>query len=789
MFRTKRPGPLIAIAASGALAAAGLPSATRPDLAAVTVASSADRDSDWAAIQGFLPGLNPTWSTPPTRSVTDMEPDGPLLGNGDLTVSSGGDTHTQTLYLSKNDFWTSTTGPDGVHPITLGSITFRRPASGSDSGTTYNQTQDLLNAEVRSDLTINGAPIHTRSYTSDTHGDMLVTEISTTGSSPVVLDMDVSAKSDNATFPASSGVSGSTLWASRSTDSSKGTQWVSRAAVATRVLGADPAVSTNSSGTSTAEFTVHPGQPVTVVSGVRGGKNATTQVADAQRAVRDMNTTAVASMSAAHRAWWKAYWLKSYVRLYDDTIEKYYYGSQYLMGSSARAGSEAPNMWGWVTTDDPMWRGAIFLNYNAESAYYGVFSSNRPETADPYIKAITDYQGQGAANIQNLASIPADGQYISTQFKAAVPPSTRGYLYPLGIGPWGSTAYKGFWNQPGEASYAAVPLIYRYEYSPDKTYLSQKLYPLVNKLAQFWQDYLGAKQADGKYHLMGAAYEGDWKHDDSLDLAEVGLILKAALKYSEVLDVDASKRPAWQDIIDHLPPYATDTYNGKTVYTSDYDTSFTSLLGRTICNLEWIHPFDQLNLDSPAAQRQAAIDTLDAMNSWGEDNNFAKSFGIAARVGYPASPLLAQLKSRINAEIQTNQTGSVQVGGLESISAIDAINSMMLQSDNGTIRLFPDYPSGRRGHFSNLRAQGGYLVSADYDGTTVSNVSVVADNQGGVATVLNPWPGQSLKVTDARGNIVATTQNGDRYTFTSRAGGRYTLAPQGGGTDVAHRHG
>ncbi|NUW35602.1 ricin-type beta-trefoil lectin domain protein [Nonomuraea sp. SMC257] len=747
--------------------------------AAVTAGAAAGSDADWAAIQGFLPGLSPTWSAPPTRSTTDLEPDGPLMGNGDLTVSVGGDTHSQTLYLSKNDFWTSSPGKEKVFPITLGSIKLYRPASGSDSGTTYSQTQDLLNAEVRSDVWINGAPIHTRSYTSDTNGDMLVTEISTTGTSPVVLNMDVATKADNAAYPASSGISGSTLWAARSTAQVSGSQWVSRAAVATRVLGATAALRTNSSGTSTAEFTVSPGQTVTVVSAVRGGKNATTHITDAQSAVGGMDTAAVASLLTDHRAWWKAYWLKSYVRVYDATVERYYYGSQYLMGSSARAGHQAPNMWGWVTKDTPMWYGSYFLNYNGESPYYGVFSSNRPETADPYIQAIVDYQDTAKANIANLQSVPTDGEYISAAFKAAVPPSTRGYLYTLGIGPWGSTVYSGYWNQSFIASYAAVPMIYRYDYSPDKPYLSQTLYPFVQQLAQFWQDYLGAKQADGKYHLMGAPYEGMWTHDDSVSLGAINMILKSALKYSQVLGVDASMRPAWQDILDNLPAYATSTYNGKTVYTSDYDTAFTSLLGRTVCNLEWIHPLDQLDLDSPAAQRQAAIDTLDAMDSWGQANNFAKTYGIAARVGYPAAPLFAQLKHRISTIMQTNQTSSIDAGGLESISAIDAINAMMLQSVNGTIRLFPDYPAGRPGHFSNLRVQGGFLVSADHNGTSVSNVSITADNAGGPVTVLNPWPGRAITVTDAAGATLVTTQNGDRHTFTTGAGGRYTIAPQG----------
>ncbi|GAB3976409.1 hypothetical protein GCM10029978_063210 [Actinoallomurus acanthiterrae] len=766
------------------LESAGWAAPARPDGTAATVAHAAPADSaaDWNAIKDFLPSLNGKWTAPPTKPVTDYFSNGPLLGNGDLGAVVGGDTHSETFYLSKNDFWNNSSA-NGVRPIPLGGLTLRT-ASGNDSSTTYSQTQDLLNAEVRSDLTINGAPIHTRTYPSDT-GDFLITEVTTSGTSPVTLDLDVWTKADNPVYPASSGVSGSTLWASRETQKDDGSQWVARAAVATRVLGATATTSTNSAGKSTAEFTVEPRKTVTVVSSVNGGKNATTHVADAQTAVAGVDAAKVASISAAHQAWWKAYWLKSYVRVYDSEVEKFYYGGQYVLGSSARTGSNAPGLWGnWITTDTAAWHGDYHLNYNVEAPYYGAFSSNRPELADPYIQTILDYRSAGAANIKKLRSITtSDG--VSQEFKNAVPANARGYLYPVAIGPWGSTVEYNWWNQPSDASYAATPMIYRYEYTPDRTYLRRTLYPYLVQLAGFWEDYLGPKGSDGKYHLMGSAYEGDWTHDDSIDLGAINLVLKSALKYSKILNVDSSRRAAWQNIVDNLPPYATATYNGATVFNSDYDTDFSSLINRTVCNVEWIHPFDDLTLDSSPEQRQAAINTLNAMNSWTEGNNFAKSFGIAARVGYPAAGLFAQLKSVIHSYMQPNLSIYQSGGGLETAGTTDAVNAMLLQSINGTIRLFPDYPAGQKAHFSRLRTQGGFLVSADYDGTNASNVSLTADNAGGPVTVLNPWPGRTMTVTDSTGARVATNQSNDGYTFTTTAGATYTLTPSGDTTGAS----
>ncbi|QKW17790.1 ricin-type beta-trefoil lectin domain protein [Kitasatospora sp. NA04385] len=772
-----RPGrarfTTLTAAALTVVSALVLPATGRAD--AATASSSS---SDWAALQSLLPTLAATWSAPPTNQVTSYFPGGPLLGNGDLGAEVGGDSHSLKFYLAKNDFWNNSTGK-GVHPVALGGLTLRAPAGGATSGTAYSQTQDLLNAQVTSDLVINGAPVHAVTFTSDT-GDILVTKLTTSGSGPVALNVDTWTDGSNSAYPAASGVSGSTLWATRSTQSDAGSQWVARAAVATRVLNATATTSTTSTGTSTAAFSVSPGQTVTLVSSVNGGMNSTTSAADAQSAVAGLTDSSVATLLAGHQAWWKDYWLKSNVRVYDTTMEKYYYGAQYLLGSSARSGSNAPGLWGaWTTNDTPAWDGDYHLNYNVQAPYYGTFSSNRVDLVDPYVKSITDFQNTGAALLAGSQSIPVSGSAYSSQFKAALAHTTHGYLYPVGIGPAGSASSKTWWNQPSDASYAAVPMIYKQEYSPDSAYLGQTLYPFVKQTAQFWQDYLGAKQSDGKYHLMGAAYEGDWARDDSVDLAAVNLILKSAISYSQSLGVDGALRPAWQDILDHLPAYATTTYNGQNVYSSDYDRAFSALLGRTVCNLEWIHPFDQLDLDSPAAARQTAINTLTAMNSWTQGNNFAKSFGIAAQMGYPADALFAQMKSVIAADMQPNLSVAQGGGGLEAVGATDAINAMLLQSVNGTIRLFPDYPANRPAHFSNLRAKGGFLVSADYNGTTVSNVSLAADNAGGPVTVLNPWPGSGLTVKDAGGATVATTSAGDRYTFTTTGGGSYTLAPAG----------
>lgn len=49
---------------------------------------------------------------------------------------------------------------------------------------------------------------------------------------------------------------------------------------------------------------------------------------------------------------------------------------------------------------------------------------------------------------------------------------------------------------------------------------------------------------------------------------------------------------------------------------------------------------------------------------------------------------------------------------MEGAGGIGAVNEMLLQSQTGTIVLFPQVPPGQPASFRSLRARGGFLVSA-----------------------------------------------------------------------------
>ena len=66
------------------------------------------------------------------------------------------------------------------------------------------------------------------------------------------------------------------------------------------------------------------------------------------------------------------------------------------------------------------------------------------------------------------------------------------------------------------------------------------------------------------------------------------------------------------------------------------------------------------------------------------------------------------------------------------------VNECLMQSWDGTIRLFPNWPKKRDARFQNLRAAGAFLVSASQTGGKVGGIRIVSE-AGGQLNLLLPW--------------------------------------------------
>jgi hypothetical protein len=171
-------------------------------------------------------------------------------------------------------------------------------------------------------------------------------------------------------------------------------------------------------GANASAFDLQPGRTVRLVLAMATSFEASDCLRSATEIVV-MHADQLDRLWREHAAWWDRYWNQSEVGIGDPVIEQRYYLSNYVMASASRNLDFPPSIFGtWVTTDDPAWFGDYHLNYNHQAPYYGLYSSNHIEQADPADSPCIAFMDRGQWYARSLQGC-------------------RGVYYPVGIGPKG----------------------------------------------------------------------------------------------------------------------------------------------------------------------------------------------------------------------------------------------------------------------------------------------------------------------------------------------------------------
>jgi len=108
----------------------------------------------------------------------------------------------------------------------------------------------------------------------------------------------------------------------------------------------------------------------------------------------------------------------------------------------------------------------------------------------------------------------------------------------------------------------------------------------------------------------------------------------------------------------------------------------------------------------------------------------------------------------------------------ENFSLPVVINECLLQSYNGELRFFPNWPGDRDAEFRTLRATGAFLVSAKKTGSRIEWIEIESE-KGGTLTIVSPW--KEGAVAETGGGTRRLT--GDRYIMETKQGQRIVLTP------------
>lgn len=702
-------------------------------------------------------------------------PLGPYMGNGDMGCVAYTDYNSQTFLLSKVDFvtdgWSDWAG-SGAAALPVGGV---RITVDSPEAEGFDYRMDMLANELRM-TTGTRAKVSFRNWM--TVGDnFLVTELTNPSDVPVRIRVGTYAGGISGAYGKTASVAGSMAQVTRRTKTGQ-VAWISRAGISTAVIGPDSRSEVVADSAVQTSFWLPGSEKAYVVSYLSGGGMRDDACLEtARKKLRRLSFREVDKMRRRKDLWWQDMWRRSYVETGDELIDRHYLSSIYLLASAYNTFSPAcGGMYGVWNLDDYMnYHGDIHLNYNSQAGFYSVFSANRPELALPFFDFIERVMPEGERRArEDMASV-----HPSLKGK-----SCRGLLFPvsaLGIGKF----YGGYWQQTMNAPFNIPLFSWYYEYTGDRDFLSRRAYPFIRACGDFYEDYLVREPFEGtyRYTITTGGHENSWDVNPPSDVAFVEQTFRLLLRYSEILNVDQERRAVWRDILNHLPGYKVvmptrKPNDGKPVYAKN-DAGWD--LPAHLIQMHALYPCEVMTLASDPDSLQIARNTIHyygvsqdgftgTMNELG-----LSAFVMGARAGYDPDMLWEKMRVLI-AGAEKNFLITDGHHCLEKTTVIETVNSMMLQSVEGVLRFFPNWPE-RPGSFTRLRAKGGFLVSASCDGREVTGCRIASEKKS-VCRFMNPWPGHQVLVQDEQGRQVPVSVAGDVCSVLLSPGKSYALSRQ-----------
>lgn len=495
-----------------------------------------------------------------------------------------------------------------------------------------------------------------------------------------------------------------------------------------------------------------------------------------------------------HRSYWDAFFSRSRIHIPDAFLEKIYVMNQYALdccsGRDSVMRHHACGLNGlWDVKHPTLWGSMWYWDVNIQAAFAGVFSSNRLDLG----KVFSD----GLLRYVELAEAYARDQHDMDGAACDYP-----YAFYYCVWPW---CAQYLWSQ--------------FEYSRDLNYLRRDAYPLFLKLCRFCLDLFRWDAGRGCFSVYPdiSPEQGPLAHNSVITVASVKYMLKFTLEAAELLGDNDPLLPAIRNLYSHMPPYPVGDGHLK-----DSEDAPANLWIRHPSTLMSIFPTGEIHLGSDPEWVEIAKNTVTYLEEHCEIGVFQVSWlaACAARFGQGQKALRLLYEMGIDHLLRSNGLAAEENERFINYCLImrqplfypcmmeftgemlAAVNEMLLQSDNGVIRLFPAMPDGdpeydrliRRGYslheysdrcrqydawrnarFDRLLARGAFVCSAELKDGAVSWASV-RSNAGGTVRITSPFSLSSLRVFRGTEAVPFSSENGI-LSFVTESGANYRIVP------------
>lgn len=472
-------------------------------------------------------------------------------------------------------------------------------------------------------------------------------------------------------------------------------------------------------------------------------------------------------------AWYKAFWEKSFVKLGSDYLENIYYLRRYLMAASSRGQypcSFNGGLWRW-NRDVLNW--VTPHHWNTQQQYWGLCAQNDTDLMLPYLNTYFNMIPYGEALAREKGA-KSDAILITEahDFDGLQVSKDRSDMK----------------NNFIPAIQIAALFYDYYAYTGDLQFLREKAYVFMKKTLNFYLDKLEWDEEKKEYFLLASVHESagvPYAKNPITDRNNLEALLKSCIEAAGLLRTDKKESKRWNYVLDHLweRKIMDDDKMGKVI--APAEAYFTD---KRYSPMEWAaagsiaFPSGVIGMDEKHSEYGKAV------------SNFVKHQTIlnahypipiiAARMGMGDEALDYLLKGveihqMYPQGLMHNLTGypdniydlnSIHdlLGGRHRIRSHDffhcgmepisnyatTMNEMLLQSNEGKIRVFPAIPSAWRSKplAFKLLARGAFVVSAEKDESNSTGSIMVRSLKGNICHVQTPWPEQKIIISEITGN-------------------------------------
>lgn len=469
------------------------------------------------------------------------------------------------------------------------------------------------------------------------------------------------------------------------------------------------------------------------------------------------------SFWTGHIEWWRHFWSKSTLHLPDTLLEKQWYLEQYKFGAAARRGAPPISLQAVWTADNgriPPWKGDFHHDLNTQLSYWPAYSSNHLEEALGYI----DHLEQNRANYKRYTEM-----YFGTD-GLAVPGVTT--LDGTEMGGWIQYSLS-----PTVSAWLAHHFYLHWRYSMDRDFLKNSAYPWFRDVATHLEQ-LTAKDEKGlrKLPISSSPEINDnninawFPQNTNYDLSLMRFTFQTAAELAGELGLK-KERDHWKQILGEFGDFAI-TANNELMFAPalPYNVSH-----RHLSHMMAIYPLSTLNWEDGQRAREIITNSIALLDKIGPDYWVGYSYSwlgnlkARAKDGEGAARALEIFARAFCLKNSFHVNGDQTKSGYSkfvyrpftlegNFAFASGIQEMLLQSYAGYIEIMPAIPQAWKDvSFSQLRAEGAFLVSAEKAGGTITELKIVAE-AGGDTQLKLPFSG--VTVVSKKGVRIGKTENG-----------------------------